>query len=159
MFFGHGRKCFVGALQNSLRADVNPATRGHLAVHHQAGAVQFVEALPIIPVAHQIGIADQHARRMFMRAKHRHRLAGLHQQRFIVLQRAQRAHNGVKAFPVARRFPRAAINHQILRLLRHIRIKIVHQHAQRRFLLPAFAGKLRAASRPERTFINRSEDV
>ncbi len=36
MLAAGGGERFVGALQNSLRADVDPASGGHLAVHHQA---------------------------------------------------------------------------------------------------------------------------
>src|SRR6185437_16178893 len=46
-------KSFVGALQNSLRPDVDPGTRGHLAVHHEAGLVEAVEFFPGGPVRHQ----------------------------------------------------------------------------------------------------------
>ena len=79
MFFCRRRKRLVRSLQNSLRADVNPASRGHLPVHHQARAVQFVEFVPVVPVAYEVGIAQQHARRVLMRAKHGHRLSRLHQ--------------------------------------------------------------------------------
>ena len=53
--FSPGRgKRFVRALQNSLGADVDPAPGGHLAVHHQAGAVELVEILPVAPVSNEI---------------------------------------------------------------------------------------------------------
>ncbi len=48
---GKGLKC---PLQYALRTDINPAPRRHLAVHHQALAVQIVEVLPVGPLAHQI---------------------------------------------------------------------------------------------------------
>ena len=37
----------VGALHDALRADVDPRARGHLPVHHEAGALQLVELLPV----------------------------------------------------------------------------------------------------------------
>src|SRR5205085_4059330 len=40
------RKRLVGALNDSLTADVDPAARRHLAVHHQALAVEQVEMVP-----------------------------------------------------------------------------------------------------------------
>ena len=49
------------------------------------------------------------------------------------------------AIPIARRFARAAIDDQILRPLGNFLVKIVHQHAHGRFLLPTFAGKRVAA--------------
>ena len=146
--FSSGRgKRFVGALQNSLRADVDPASGGHLAVHHQARAVELVEMLPVVPVADEIGIGDQHARRVGVRAENADRLAGLHEQRFVVFERAQRRDDRVKAFPVARRLAAPAVDDQVFRLLGDLGVEVVHQHAQRRFLLPAFAGDGRAARR------------
>src|SRR6516162_10073105 len=68
-------------------------------------------------------------------------LAGLHQQRLVALQTSQRAHDGVETFPVARRLARAAVNHQIVRSLGHLRVEIVHQHAQGSFLWPALAAQ------------------
>ncbi len=149
MFFRRCRKRFVRPLQNSLRADVNPASRRHLPVHHQPRAVQFVKAVPIIPVAHQIRIAQQHPRRIFMRPENPHPLSRLHQQRLVRLQRVQRPHNRMKTFPIPRRLARSAVHHQIFRLLRHFGIEVVQQHPQRRLLLPSFAGNLRPPRRPK----------
>src|SRR5260370_32048769 len=47
--------------------------------------------------------------------------------------------------------PAPAINNQLLRLLRHLWIQIVHQHPQRRFLLPALARNLRPPRRAKRS--------
>ena len=77
---------FVSALYDALRADVNPAAGGHLAVHRQAFGVQFVEVFPSGPVRHQIGIGQQHARRVFVGFEHAHRFAGLNQQGLVVVQ-------------------------------------------------------------------------
>ena len=54
MFSRCRSKRFVGALQNSLGADVDPASGCHLAIHHQAGAVEFVEVLPVAPMSNQV---------------------------------------------------------------------------------------------------------
>ena len=53
---------FVGALDDALAADVDPAAGGHLAVHGQAFGVEFVEVFPARPVRHQVGVGDQYAR-------------------------------------------------------------------------------------------------
>ena len=131
------------------RADIDPRARRHLAVHHQALAIELVEMLPGRPVRHQIGVGDQHARRIRMRAEHADRLAGLHQQRLILLQPAQRLDDAVEAFPVARGAADAAIDHQLLRPLRDHRVEIVHQHPQRRFGQPGFGGEFRAVRRAD----------
>src|SRR6266699_2438618 len=85
-----------------------------------------------------------------LRAKNSHRLARLHQQGLIRLQRLQRPHNRMKTLPIPRRLPRPSVNDKIFGLLRHFGIKVVEQHPQRRFLLPSFAGNLRPTRRPKR---------
>ena len=82
-----------------------------------------------------------------MRAKNPHGLSGLHEERFIIVQRAQGSDDGVKTFPIARGLSSAAVDDEIVGALGYVGIEIVHQHAQRGFLLPAFAGKLRTAWR------------
>ena len=73
----------VGALHDALAADVDPGAGRHLAVHHQALAIELVEMVPSRPMRHQIGIGDQHARRVRMGAEDADRLARLHQQRLV----------------------------------------------------------------------------
>ena len=90
------------ALHDALRADVDPRAGGHLAVHHQAQRFQPAEFVPVGPAPHQVGIGDQHARRLVVRAKHAHRLARLDQQRLVVFEPAQRRDDRVIALPVAR---------------------------------------------------------
>ncbi len=84
MFFARCGKCFERSLHDSLRADVDPRTGGHLTVHHESGAFEFVELLPVGPVADEIRICDQHSRRVIVRFENAHGLARLHQQRFVV---------------------------------------------------------------------------
>ena len=145
MFAGAGGEGLVGALQYALRADIDPGAGRHLAVHHQALLLQLVEAFPVGPVAHQVGVGDDDARRILVRAQHPDRLAALHQQRLVVLQFAQGFHYGVIAGPVPGRFAAPAVDHQFLGALGHLRVQVVHQHAQGGLLLPAFARKFIAA--------------
>ena len=148
--FSRGRcKGFVGALENSLRADVDPASCGHLAVHHQAGAIELVEMLPVAPVADEIRIRDEDARGVRVRAENSNRLARLDEKRLVIFKRAERGDDSVKAFPVARRFASPAVDDQIFGFFSDLGIEIVHQHAQRSFLLPAFAGNGGAARRSD----------
>jgi hypothetical protein len=78
----------VRALHDALGTDIDPRTRGHLAVHHQALAIELVEMRPGRPMRHQIGVGDQHARRVSMGLEHANRLARLHEQRLIGFARA-----------------------------------------------------------------------
>jgi hypothetical protein len=125
----HLHEGLVGALNNPLGADVDPGAGGHLAVHGQALAIELVEVVPGRPVRHQVGVGDQHARRVGVSAKDAHRLAGLHQQGLVVLEPAQGLDDLVVALPVTSGPADAAIDHQLLRPFRHVRMQVVHQHA------------------------------
>ena len=111
----------VGALHDALAADVDPRAGRHLAVHHQALAIELVEVLPGRPVRHQVGVGDQHARRVGVGAEHADRLAGLHQQRLVVLELAQRRDDAVEALPVARGAADAAVDDELVRASRRPR--------------------------------------
>ncbi len=54
VFVGHGGKRFKRALNDALRADVDPTAGRHLAVHHQAAAFEFVKVFPVGPRADKI---------------------------------------------------------------------------------------------------------
>ena len=117
---------FVGALHDALATDVDPAAGGHLAVHRQPFGIQFVEVFPGGPVRDQVGVSDQHARRVFMRFKYADRFTGLHQQGLVAFQVFQRLHDSVIAFPVARSATNTAIDHQLMRVFSDIGIEVVH---------------------------------
>ena len=140
----------VGALNDALAADIDPRAGGHLAVHHQAEPIELVEMVPGRPVRHEVGIGDQHARRVGMGAEDADRLAGLDEQRLVGLEPAQRRDDAVEAFPVARGAADAAIDDELARPLRHLRIEVVHQHPERRFGEPALGGDLGAARGADR---------
>ena len=81
-----GGERLVGALQDALGADVDPRAGGHLAVHRQAELLEAAELLPVGPVADQVGVGDQHARRPLVRAHHADRSPALHEQRLVQLE-------------------------------------------------------------------------
>ena len=82
----HRGERFVGALQDALRADVDPAAGRHLAVHRQAAVFEIAERVPGGPVRHEDGVGDQHARRVGVGAEDADRLARLHEQRLVVVE-------------------------------------------------------------------------
>ena len=141
--FGEG---LVGALDDALRADVDPAAGGHLAVHHQPGAIELVELLPVRPFGDEVGVGDQHARRVGVGAEHADRLARLDQQGLVVLEPLERLDDLVEAFPVARGAADAAIDDQALRVLGDLVVEVVHQHPHRGLGRPAFGHDLAAAA-------------
>ncbi|EPA93923.1 hypothetical protein PG5_56480 [Pseudomonas sp. G5(2012)] len=133
---------FVGALDDALAADVDPAAGGHLAVHGQAFGVELVEVLPARPVRYQVGVGDQDARGVGVGLEHTDRLAGLHQQGLVVVQVGQALDDLVVALPVTRRTTDTTVHHQFLGVLGDFRVEVVHQHAQRSFGQPALGGQL-----------------
>ncbi len=135
----------VRALQDALRADVDPRSRGHLPVHREPELLEPPELGPRRPVAHEVRVGDEHARRPLVRAEHADGLARLHEQGLVGLEVAQRAHDGVERRPVAGGLARAAVDDELLGALGHLGVEVVHEHAQRRLGLPALGGELRAA--------------
>ena len=133
------------ALHDALRADVDPRARGHLPVHHQSLGLELAEVLPGRPARNQQRVRDQHARRPRVRAEDADRLAGLHQQRLVGLERTQRVDDRVERLPRSRGAARAAVDHQIVGPLRDLGIEVVHEHAECRLLRPAAARALGAA--------------
>ena len=143
-----GGERLVGALEDALGADVDPRAGGHLPVHGETQVVKAAELVPVGPVADQVGVGDEHARRHLVGLEHADGLAALDQQRLVVLEAAQRADDGVEAVPVAGGLAGAAVHDELIRILCDLRIEVVHQHAQRGLLLPALAADLGAAGRP-----------
>ena len=132
------------ALQDALRADVDPRAGGHLAVHHQAARLELAEVAPRSPSsADEVRVRDQHARRVGVRPEDADRLARLHEQRLVVARaRAARA-------TIASKPPSCARPCRCRRRRRDPRgrsatsgSRLFMQHAQRGFLHPALAGEL-----------------
>ena len=86
MLIGHRRERFKGPLYDALRADIDPTARRHLAVHHQALALELMKMIPVGPGADQIRICDQHSWGIFVRAKDADGFTGLNQQRLVIFQ-------------------------------------------------------------------------
>src|SRR3954447_12508408 len=76
-----------------------------------------------------------------MRFENSNRLAGLNEERFVIIEFLQRMNDGVITIPVPGGFAGSAINHQIARTLADFFVEIIHQHAHRGFLLPSLAGE------------------
>ncbi len=134
-----GGERLVSALEDPLRADVDPRPGGHLPVHHQPGCVELPELVPVGPVRDQVRVRDQHARGGLVGLEHRHRLARLDEQRLLVAEALELADDRVVAGPVARGLADAAVDDELRGLLGDVGMQVVLEHAQRRLLLPALA--------------------
>ena len=139
----------VGALHDPLGADVDPTARGHLAVHHEPLAVELMKVVPVRPGRHEVGIGDQHARGVGVRAKDADRLSRLDEQRLVVLEPAQRLDDSIETLPVARGTADPAVDDQLLGPLGDFGVEVVHQHPQCRLGLPALRSSRRSAWRAD----------
>ena len=142
-------EALVGALHDALGADVDPRPGGHLPVHRQPEVLEAAELVPRRPLRHEVGVGDQHPRRPLVRAHHADRLARLHEQRLVALERAQRPHDRVERVPRARRAPGPAVDDELVGVLGDVGVEVVHQHPQDGLLRPALAGELDAARRAD----------
>src|SRR4051812_40745923 len=102
MLPAHFSEGLVSALHDALRADVDPAAGSHLPVHHEPLAIELVEALPGRPFRYDVRVGNEHARGVLVRSKDANRLAGLDEQRLIIVQALKRLNDLVEALPVAR---------------------------------------------------------
>ena len=112
----------VGALHDALRADIDPGAGRHLAVHGEPLLIELVEMVPGRPMRHEVGIGDQDARRILVRAENADRLAGLDQQGLVGLELTQGRDDAVEILPGAGGPADAAIDHQLLRVLGDVRM-------------------------------------
>ena len=133
----HRSQGFVGALEDALGTDIDPASGCHLAVHGQPFGLQTPELIPGGPVRNDQGIGQEDPGGLRMSLEHGHRLPGLHDQRLVVFQVFERLHDGPETLPVPGRLPRPSVDDELFGLLADLRIEVVHQHPERSLLRPA----------------------
>jgi hypothetical protein len=148
---GDGGEGLVGALDDPLGADVDPRPGGHLAVHRQPEVLQPPELRPGRPVADEVGVGDEHARRPLVGAHDPDRFARLHEHRLVLAQRREGADHGVVRRPRPGRAPGAAVDDEVVGALGDLGVEVVHEHPQRRLGLPGPGGELGAARCADRT--------
>ncbi len=78
-----GAEGLVGALQNPLGPDVDPASRRHLPEHGEAQRLEPSELLPRRPVRDEKRVRDEDPRRVRVRLRDSDGPARLHQERFV----------------------------------------------------------------------------
>ena len=98
--------------------------------------------LPVVPMANEIAVRDEYARRIFVGLEDADGLAGLDEERLVVFEFLEGADDGMEAVPVSCRLARAAVDDEVVGFFRNFRIEVVHEHAESGFLVPAFAAKL-----------------
>ena len=106
---------------------------------------------------HQQRVRDQDPGGVAGRPENAHRLARLDEQRLVIGKPAQLADDGVEGFPGSGGTTGASVHDQVVRVLRDLRVEVIHEHPQGGFLLPALAGQVRAARRTDRARAGRGE--
>ena len=149
MLLAGRRERLVRALEDPLRADVDPASGRHLAEHRQALGLEPPELVPGRPARDEQRVRDQHARRSRVRPQHADGLPALHEQRLVVSEREQRADDRAQCVVVARGLPRAAVDDEVLRPLGDLGVEVVQQHPQRGLRRPRSGVQLGAARRAD----------
>ena len=144
-----GGEGLVGALEDPLGADVDPAPGRHLTEHRQPESLQPAKLVPRRPARHEQRIRDQHPRSGRVRPEHANRLAALDEQRLVLTQAQQAAHKRSKRLRIARRLAGASVDDELLRALRDLGIEVVQQHPERRFGRPRPRVQLRPAGRAD----------
>ena len=129
----------VGSLDDTLRTYVNPAARGHLAVHDEAQGFQLPKVIPGGPGGNQVGVGDQHPRDLGGRLEDSHRFARLDQKGLVIFKPAQGFYDCPVTVPVPGRLAAAAVHNKVLPVFGYLRVEVVHEHSQGSFLLPALA--------------------
>ncbi len=147
MLAGTGAEGLVGSLQNALCADVDPGARGHLSVHREPHRLVSPEVLPVAPLGHEERVGDEDPWRVRVRLEHSDRLAGLDEQGLVSLEAPERPHDRVIRLPAPGRLAGSSVDDEILPPLGDVRIEVVHEHPEHRFLRPAFAAELGPAWR------------
>ena len=155
----HRGERLVGALEDALRADVDPRAGRHLAEHGQPQRLQPPELLPGRPLRHQQRVGDEHPRRPLVRPHHADRLAGLDQQGLVFGQASQAQYDRVVGGPAPCRAPGPAIDDELVGVLGHLGVKVVHEHPHGRLLWPAPAAQAGAARGADRAGTGRRASV
>ena len=129
-------KRLVCALDNSLRADVDPRAGGHLPVHHQPSAFERAEVLPGAlqrPTRLLFAISTRGADSCACETRPRGFPLCIKQGLVVLQEGAQRCDDRVQeCLPAPCRPPRSAVDHQVIGAFGDLWIQVVHEHAQRR---------------------------
>jgi hypothetical protein len=142
---GGGGEGLVGALEDALGTDVDPAPGGHLAVHGEAEGFEAAEFVPGGPFGDEHAVADEDARGVGVGLEHADGAAGLHEQGFVVFELLQGGDDAVEVGPAPGGAAGTAVDDELIGFFGDVGIEVVHEHAQGGFLLPALAGEGGAA--------------
>src|SRR5207247_7795320 len=93
---------FVRSLNDTLRANVDPASGRHLSVHRELKRFETIEFVASRPFGNEVRIGDQHSWGVVECFEDPNRFSGLNEKRFVVFEILQRSNDRVKGFPTSR---------------------------------------------------------
>src|SRR5260221_7266733 len=88
---------------------------------------------------------NRHGRPFCVVTKTVYRLSGLYEQGLVILQPPKFPCDQMKSSPGTSRFPATSVHDELLWLLGHFGIQVIHQAAQPGLLLPAATGNCPAS--------------
>src|SRR5438132_7176710 len=140
-----GRERLVGALQDPLRPDVDPAPSGHLPEHRQAERLETAKLVPGRPARDEQRVCDQDPRRARLGTEDADGLPGLNEQRLVLTEVEERADDRAQRLVVPRRLARPAVDDELLGPLGDLGIEVVEEHPERCLCGPRPSEQVRAA--------------
>ena len=136
----------VGEAEDALRADVEPAGGGHLAVHRQPRVLEPAEGVLVGPLRDDHRCRDEDTRRVLVGRKHGHRLARLDDQCLVGAEALEGGDDAGQVFLGARRLASTSVDDERVGILGDARVEVVEEAAERAFLLPAAAAQAAQAA-------------
>ena len=130
----HRGQCFVCSLEDSLGAYIDPASCCHLPIHSEAFCLEAAEFIPCGPLGDDLCVRNQNTWGVWVGLEDSHRFSRLHDESLVIPEVKQALHNGLITLPVSGGFSSATVDDELFRKFGHIRVQVVHHHAQGPFL-------------------------
>ena len=140
---GDAHEDLVGALDDALAANILPGAGRQAAPANQALLLEVVEHLGLGPLADDVAVGHDDQRRLRVRLQKPDRLAGLDQQRLVLVHGLQRLDDPVVGGPVAGGAAERGVDDQVVGVFADR--QHVFEEAQQRFLPPALGAERGAA--------------
>src|SRR3954452_22898404 len=110
MLLSRGRERLERALQDPLRADVDPRARGHLPEHREPLGLETPELVPRRPFRDEQRVRDQYPRRALVRREHADRLAALDEEGLVWAELEEGRDDRTQCLVVPCRLARASVD-------------------------------------------------
>ena len=117
-----------GAVYDALRAYIHVTSGRHLAVLAHAQGVQALPVVRLGVVGNHHAVGHNHPRSVLVAGEQAQRMAAVHHQRLLVGHGGQVLHGEPVLRPVLENGPVAAVDDELVRMLRHPFVQVVLNH-------------------------------